>query len=503
MQRAALRSLISDFSDGRLGADGSFCCFFTKNRGLRARGHVATGRVDACAQTSLRTLYTDQVGPQMLSKIMGRMSRKKSSKVTAETAIPATALLPDAPTQPLEAKMAAAMDARDVAAPTAPATAGCAVNPPAELPAAEAVPRGTDERIEMDIIGVIEGADNSSAIGPAWDCLKHYEFLFRPFRQEPINLAQIGARGGASLRTFQTYFSRAKIICIDNDPECASLAGDRISIHIGSQIDADLLKHICAETPPAIVIDNGSHLAQHIIFTFEQVFPRLEPGGLYIIEGLAHHFGPQAARWQTAKKRSAPEYFLDLARNRFARQRVPGQEQTPQRLHALIDSVTFIDNAVIIRKTFAVRAVEHAVARGQQHIAAHGLGAEAHRRVAAFVLRHGGDPALAEAASLADLREGGRTAAALTVLAEATLQQHRVTEAVATLQEAASRAADGNESIATLHNLARMQAKAGLSDAAAATLDAILERAPANQGAISFRARLRAAPEDEAADLPG
>lgn len=38
------------------------------------------------------------------------------------------------------------------------------------------------------------------------------------------------------------------------------------------------------------MVDDGSHIAHHMIASFEVLFPMLAPGGVYVFEDLAIHF---------------------------------------------------------------------------------------------------------------------------------------------------------------------------------------------------------------------
>jgi hypothetical protein len=385
-----------------------------------------------------------------------------------------------------------------------------------------------DSHVDMDVIGALEGADKSSVVAYAWDYLRHYEALFTPFRDQPINLIEVGVQGGPSLRLWKWFFSRAQIIGIDIDPACAALAEDRVSVKIGSQADPRFLTGICTATPPTIFIDDGSHLAQHNIFTFEHVFPLLLPGGIYIVEDLAFHFGASAPKWQGPQKRNAPEYFLDLARSRMARQLVPGSERSqeaaaervpesapqlaPERVQggepgrvqqrgqgrfaksllAQIDTVAFIDSAVVIHKRHTGRDTDRALAVAQRHIAERGLGAQARQRLAAYLLRHGGDIAAAEAESRDSLRGDAPSIRRLVTLAEILLTQKRVAEAAETLTQAASlTTSDTGADLKDVLALARAQARAGLTDLAITSAEVILARAPGNPLALRLRDRLR------------
>ena len=80
------------------------------------------------------------------------------------------------------------------------------------------------------------------------------------------------------------YFDQATIIGVDIQQDCRCYARDRIMVEIGSQEDPGFLADLVRRYPPRIIVDDGSHLAHHVIFTFETLFPALEPGGIYVIE---------------------------------------------------------------------------------------------------------------------------------------------------------------------------------------------------------------------------
>lgn len=62
---------------------------------------------------------------------------------------------------------------------------------------------------------------------------------------------------------------------------------DRIKTYVGSQTDEALLRRIVGEAGGFdIIIDDGSHLNEHIITTFKILFPLLNNDGIYAIEDL-------------------------------------------------------------------------------------------------------------------------------------------------------------------------------------------------------------------------
>jgi hypothetical protein len=151
-----------------------------------------------------------------------------------------------------------------------------------------------EDIVSLDAIGIVAGIDKASLRGEylsSWDYLRHYEEFFKEFRTADINVIEMGVHEGASLRMWKRYFDRAKLIGVDLNPASAKATEDRIDVRVGSQVDEPFMKAIAQEFPPTIVIDDGSHAALHIIQSFNILFPLLAPGGVYVIEDLALHFG--------------------------------------------------------------------------------------------------------------------------------------------------------------------------------------------------------------------
>jgi hypothetical protein len=121
----------------------------------------------------------------------------------------------------------------------------------------------------------------------------HYERHLGHLRDRPITLLEIGiggyddpTAGGGSLRMWNAYFPRARIIGVDLHDK-RSLAEGRIEILQGDQSDPAFLAHL-GETrgPFDVVIDDGSHINAHVIATFIGLFPHMAPDGIYAIEDL-------------------------------------------------------------------------------------------------------------------------------------------------------------------------------------------------------------------------
>lgn len=113
-----------------------------------------------------------------------------------------------------------------------------------------------------------------------------YSIYLEPFKEDPVTFLEIGIKGGASLRTFRDYFKKGTILGLDINPEVA-FTEDRITTYIGSQSSAEIIEKIFTDHPEiSIVLDDGSHVNELTIASFNLIFDRLPAGSLYIIEDL-------------------------------------------------------------------------------------------------------------------------------------------------------------------------------------------------------------------------
>ena len=132
-----------------------------------------------------------------------------------------------------------------------------------------------------------------------------YHMLFHPYRQRKITFLEMGLLIGwpehghaadrettdcPSIRMWLDYFPKAEIHGLDVS-DFSWVEHERFTFH---RCDMDERDNIAAaieeiETAPTIVIDDASHASHHQQNAFLEIFPRLDSGGLYIIEDL---------RWQ-------------------------------------------------------------------------------------------------------------------------------------------------------------------------------------------------------------
>ena len=111
-----------------------------------------------------------------------------------------------------------------------------------------------------------------------------YENKFAPYRDKKLKILEIGVFYGHSLLMLDEYFGNSKIYGLDCDDLWRDeLKGKGITVFQGMQSDIETLYRIYDEVGPLdIIIDDGSHLVEDIIGTYEFFKDKFKY--LYIIE---------------------------------------------------------------------------------------------------------------------------------------------------------------------------------------------------------------------------
>jgi hypothetical protein len=115
-----------------------------------------------------------------------------------------------------------------------------------------------------------------------------YETLLQPYRSSSISLLEIGVAQGASLRTFRDFLHKGNIFGLDIYPESV-LKEPRVKVLIGDSTEKDTADELCSmnkNKPFDVIIDDGSHYAEHQVSTFERFWPHVAKGGMYLIEDI-------------------------------------------------------------------------------------------------------------------------------------------------------------------------------------------------------------------------
>lgn len=186
----------------------------------------------------------------------------------------------------------------------------------------------------------------------------HYATHFRHLRKANFTLLEIGIggysdslAGGNSLRMWRRYFPNAQIVGLDYFDKSPQ-AEKRIRVYRGDQSDEELLSRIVAEVGrPDIVVDDGSHVNEHVIKTFEVLFPLLADDGLYAVEDTQTAYWPSHGGSSDDLQNAPTSMRLlkgladGLNYEEFIR---PGY--TPSYFDQHVTSVHFYHNLVVIQK---------------------------------------------------------------------------------------------------------------------------------------------------------
>ena len=142
---------------------------------------------------------------------------------------------------------------------------------------------------DLNILSMVFGSDKNGG----HNYTQHYAKHFKKYRFKKMKIFEIGVGGydnpnvgGHSLRMWKKYFPFGQIVSLDIFDK-SKLQENRIKIYQGSQTDETILNTIISDNGEFdLIIDDGSHLNEHIITTFKSLFPKLKKGGIYVIEDI-------------------------------------------------------------------------------------------------------------------------------------------------------------------------------------------------------------------------
>ncbi len=114
------------------------------------------------------------------------------------------------------------------------------------------------------------------------------------FRQEPIRFLEIGVFQGGSLPLWKDFFCKeSTMVFIDIDPDCEKHEIEDTNVRIGNQADPRFLEEVVQEFGPFdLILDDGSHISEHQIFSYEFLWPHINNEGLYIVEDTHTSYWP-------------------------------------------------------------------------------------------------------------------------------------------------------------------------------------------------------------------
>lgn len=119
-----------------------------------------------------------------------------------------------------------------------------------------------------------------------WHYFEIYNTFFNKYVGSDVKILEIGVFKGGSMQMWKNYFGdKATIVGIDIDERCKGFEEDNVHICIGSQADKKFLTKVSEQWGPFdIILDDGSHMMDHQIITFDTLFPLLKEGGVFVCE---------------------------------------------------------------------------------------------------------------------------------------------------------------------------------------------------------------------------
>ena len=190
-----------------------------------------------------------------------------------------------------------------------------------------------------------------------------YDKHFAKFRDQPINILEIGVLRGGSMRIWEKYFPKANIFGIDIDEGCLQYQSDRTKIFIGDQSDVSFLRNIKAKIPKIdILIDDGSHRAKDQKITFDEMYYHVRKPGVYLIEDIELNYWPSKDKdkpdnFMTYMKSKIDELNVRRTMSRKVSESYPFKD-TQVRFNNSTNSISFYENMVVLEKQEMPKAKE-------------------------------------------------------------------------------------------------------------------------------------------------
>lgn len=122
-----------------------------------------------------------------------------------------------------------------------------------------------------------------------------------------MKFLEIGANDGSSLKLWDKYFDNEELIlglAYDNSGMRTTKNLNRnieglehVQLCWGDQSKKETMDALVDKGPYDVIIDDGSHIPQHVIFSFFSLWDSaVKPGGMYIIEDLETNYWPHGTK---------------------------------------------------------------------------------------------------------------------------------------------------------------------------------------------------------------
>jgi hypothetical protein len=153
------------------------------------------------------------------------------------------------------------------------------------------------------------------------------DFYEKNLKKDVLNLWEIGVLNGDSLQMWSEYFPQAQITGFDIEDKSQLKLNDNVTVKFLDQGNVEQLKKLANENNDIdVIVDDGSHIIEHQIITFEILFDTLKSGGQFIIEDL-HTSTNLWSGYHYKNGKGALQYLNDIIQN-VTPVGYPGQQRT-------------------------------------------------------------------------------------------------------------------------------------------------------------------------------
>lgn len=143
-------------------------------------------------------------------------------------------------------------------------------------------PRTPDPGLCFEDAALASGTDKVTA----HDYAPVYQAFLGGWRRDrPLVLFEVGVAQGLSMALWEEYLPLADVHGFDNDHKGKAVMGP--NVHRVDVTDQRFPALVATLPRPDVVVDDGGHHRSEKRAAFEALWPRLAPGGVYVIEDLA------------------------------------------------------------------------------------------------------------------------------------------------------------------------------------------------------------------------
>ena len=189
---------------------------------------------------------------------------------------------------------------------------------------------------------------------------KIYDRHFNKFIGKNPVILEIGVYKGGSLEMWNYYFDKkCSLYAVDCNSDCLNIPYVRetsnIHIEIGDQSDRDFWRSFLKDKPKFdIIIDDGGHLMNQQIITYEEVYNHISDNGVYLCED-THTSYWEGYGGGLQRKGTFIEYtknFIDMINSYHIQEKLNDEKKSIFRnFRTTTNSIHYYDSIVILEKS--------------------------------------------------------------------------------------------------------------------------------------------------------